>query len=118
MGGDNAHLATPDKHRQRRLQQLVQLLMERRFVDNDDALTATQVRRSTGERDNAETGVGKLDGIGLDVLVVFVLFPETFFDFTGSIVECPRPHRTGLDIFDGHVLVIGDVIHVHPARRC
>ena len=47
MGGDNAHFTAPDKHRQRRLQQFVQLLMERRFVDNDDALTATQVRRAT-----------------------------------------------------------------------
>ena len=91
--------------------------MERRFVDNDDALTATQVRRTAGERDNAEAGVREFDGVGLDMLVVFVLFPETLFDFTGGIVECPRPHRTRLDIFDGHVLVIGDVIHVHPTRR-
>jgi len=102
MGGDNAHFTAPDKHRQRRFQQLVQLFVERGLVDNDDALTATQVRWATGERDDAEAGVGKLDGVGLDVLVVFVLFPEAFLDFAGGIVEHTRPHRAGLDIFDGH----------------
>ncbi len=117
MGGDNAYLAPPDKHRQRRFQQFVQLLMERRFVDNNNTLTATQVRRAAGERDNAKAGVRKFDGVSPDVFIVVVLLPESFFNFTGRIVECPRPHRTRLNVFDGHILVIGDVIHIHPACR-
>lgn len=89
--------------------------MERRFVDNNNTLTATQVRRAAGERNNTKAGVRKFDGVSLDVFVVVVLFPESFFNFTGRIVECPCPHRTRLNVFDGHVLVISDVIHIHPA---
>ena len=98
MGGDNAYLSPPDKHRQRRFQQFVQLLMERRFVDNNNTLTATQVRRAAGERNNTKAGVRKFDGVSLDVFVVVVLFPESFFNFTGRIVECPCPHRTRLNL--------------------
>ncbi|GCO62057.1 hypothetical protein ExPCM32_03330 [Escherichia coli] len=115
MGGDNAYLSPPDKHRQRRFQQFVQLLMERRFINDNNPLTTTQVRRAAGERNHAKAGLREPDGVSFDVFVVVVLFPESFFNFTGCVVEYPCPHGTGLDIFDGHVLVISDVIHIHPA---
>ena len=43
VGGDDAHFAAPDEQRHRRFQELVELVMEGGFVEDNQPLFAAQV---------------------------------------------------------------------------
>ncbi|MDT4839223.1 hypothetical protein FQZ97_730080 [compost metagenome] len=109
VGADDVHLAAPYEQGQGRLEQLLEILVEGRFVNHHHALAAPQVGRPTGEGDDAEAG-RKTDGVGLDVLVGIFVRPDAFLDLAGGIVEGPRPHGAGLDVLHRHVLVVAQVI--------
>jgi hypothetical protein len=92
VGGDDAHPAAPDEHGQRRLEQLVELVVEGRLVDHDRALAAARVGGPAGERHDAKARGREADREGLDVLVGVVVFPKP-----SSISEAAwlkaSPHR-------------------------
>src|SRR5690606_12615290 len=113
VGGDHAHAAAPDEQRERGLEQLAELVVECGLVDDHHALLAAQVGRPAGERDDPLAG-READREGLDVLVGVVL-PDAFLDLGGGVIERPGPHGAGLDVLDGHVLVVADVIDVLAA---
>ena len=116
VGADHMDFTAPDQQSHGRFQQLGQVRMERGFVDHDNALTAAQVGRATGQRNDA-VATGKRDGVGFDVFVGVAIGPNAFFYLLGRVVVGPRPHGAGLDILHGHVLVVAQVIDSLTARR-
>ena len=113
MSADHADFSAPDQQRQGGFEQLAQLIVEGCLIDHHHALLTAQVGGSAGQRHDAVAAIGKFDRERLDVLIVAVVFPQPFLDSAGGVVEHTRPHAACLDVFNGHVLVIADVINVH-----
>ena len=107
---DDGNLAAPHEQRHRRLEQLIKLLVEGGFVDDDVALFAAQVG---GARRQGGDAVARraADDKGEDVFVAVV---EDFFaDRLGDQLVMANPVGAVADKFFGHILVVADIPDVH-----
>ena len=115
VGGDHHHLTAPDQQRHRRLDHVIDILVERRFVDHHDALLAAQRARHRWQRRDPEAR-GQPDREGFHALAGDLVEHLLVLDLARDQIEGARPHRADLDKFEGHVLVITHVPDVLAAR--
>ena len=113
VGGDRDHAAAPHEKRECRLQQLVQLIVERCLVDDDLALLAAQRAGFGGERDDRIAG-RKVDPERLDAFLGPIVV-ENFGRGGRGPVERLGESRAVVDELARHIEIVGDVEDVHAA---
>lgn len=110
VSADQAHLVAPHRQCQGGLQQLLQGLMERCFIDHHVALQATQVTRPAAQGLDFPPRFREADHVGQDLfLLPFV--PEGLLVDVGlcQLVESTGEQSTGGDVLQRHLLLAADV---------
>src|SRR3546814_7207064 len=93
-GGDDDRLPAPDQEGHGRLQHFGQVLVERRFVADEDALLTAQRARNGRQGHDLEAG-READAERLELLAVMI---EDFLAYLfGRDAERPRPHGAAVN---------------------
>lgn len=117
--GDDAHLAAPDQQRVDRIEQLADILVEGRLVDDNNALQTTNVLGSGGQRLDPETRRESYPKGG-DLLrrTIFTLIEENeLFDGRQLLRDHAREMSDVADKFAALILGVADIEDVVTAGR-